>query len=150
MDTENFTTVGALINNLKYTAFTKPALVNISHLNLLSFNSTIKNNTQLQIEVPSYTIMISLVMYTLIFVIGFFGNALVIIVAYFNHTHHHNLGTTNYCLVNLSVADLLLILVCLPSAILDLFSQEIWYLGNFLCKNFLNCLKPVLTLKTQK
>ena len=88
---------------------------------LSSYNGTSNvTSTKVNIDVPFYTIVISLIMYSLIFLIGFFGNALVIIVAFFNQAHQHS---THDCLVNLSIADLLLIIVCMPSAILDLFSQ---------------------------
>jgi hypothetical protein len=98
-------------------------------LNLVCNNQTHINNSNVSlsnIEIPAFTIKIALLIYAVAFVIGIFGNGLVVIVAFLNKTQHHNFGTTNYCLVNLSVADLLFILVCLPSAILDLFSQEVW------------------------
>ena len=120
-------------NNICYNAS-----LNCSNTNLNNYQTApTLNQTKSQTEVSLHTITIALVIYSLIFVIGFFGNGLVIIIAFFNQTQHHSFGTTNYCLVNLSVADLLLIIVCLPSAILDLFSQEVWYLGHFLCKKFL-------------
>lgn len=106
----------------------------VNRLSLMQEQSSKNHQTQQQQQqqdVPFYIILISIIMYSLIFVIGFFGNALVIIVAYLNRTQQHN---THYCLVNLSIADLLLIIVCMPSAILDLFSKEIWYLGKFFCK----------------
>ncbi len=108
-----------------------------------SFNQSLSNSSNassISLEVPGYTIKIALVIYGLVFVVGFFGNGLVVIVAFLKQTQPHSFGTTNYCLVNLSLADLLLILVCLPSAILDLFSQEVWYLGHFLCKIFYDLL----------
>jgi hypothetical protein len=85
---------------------------------------------KLSIDVPSSTIALSICMYSIIFLIGFFGNSLVILVAYCNRAQQHS---THYCLVNLSIADLLLIIVCMPSAVLDLFSKEVWYLGEVLC-----------------
>lgn len=97
----------------------------------LNYSLTNQTRSSVQLDVPFYTIILSIVMYSLIFLIGFFGNSLVIIVAYLNRTQQHN---THYCLVNLSIADLLLIIVCMPSAILDLFSKEVWYLGKFFCK----------------
>jgi hypothetical protein len=84
-----------------------------------------------QLDIPVYTIAISLIIYSLIFLVGFFGNSLVILVALLNRSHQHN---THKCLVNLSIADLLLICVCMPSAIVDLFAKEVWYFGHFLCK----------------
>ena len=88
------------------------------------------NQGQKDLDIPFYTIVISILMYSFIFIIGFFGNALVIIIAISNRSN----TSTHKCLVNLSIADLLLIVVCMPSAIVDLFSKEIWYFGNVLCK----------------
>jgi hypothetical protein len=101
--------------------------INNQTLNLDIFGSS--QNKQ-DLDIPIYTILISILMYSLIFIIGFFGNALVIIIAILNRSN----SSTHKCLVNLSIADLLLIVVCMPSAIVDLFSKEIWYFGYFLCK----------------
>jgi hypothetical protein len=98
---------------------------------LQKLNSNKSNNSNVQLGLPVHTIAITLTMYSFIFFIGFFGNALVIFVVCRNKSLQHN---TNYCLVNLSVADLLLIIVCMPSAIMDLFSKEVWYFGYFMCK----------------
>lgn len=98
-----------------------------------SVSGALTGKQQPNIDVPVSIIGISIVMYSIIFLIGFFGNALVILVAYCNRSQQHS---THYCLVNLSIADLLLIIVCMPSAVLDLFSKEIWYLGSILCKIF--------------
>ena len=111
----------------------------VFNITSMIFNSTKQNlaiATQQQQQqpapsVPSYTIAMSLAIYILIFIIGFFGNAIVIFVVCCNKSLQHN---TNYCLVNLSVADLLLIIVCMPSAIVDLFAKEVWYFGYILCK----------------
>ena len=77
------------------------------------------------------TIVLAAIGYSVVFLIGFFGNALVIFVVWRNKSFHNH---TKICLVNLSVADLLLIIVCMPSAIVDLFAKEVWYFGPFLCK----------------
>ena len=108
----------------------------------LDFNDTVNvrgglNQTspqQLLLGLPIHSVAITITMYSFIFLIGFFGNALVIFVVCWNKSLQHN---TNYCLVNLSVADLLLIIVCMPSAIMDLFAKEVWYFGYIMCKNFI-------------
>lgn len=69
-------------------------------------------------------------LYVIVFVIGLTGNALVVYVVW----RYANMRTvTNLFIVNLSVADLLVISVCLPAtALVDI--TETWYLGLVLCK----------------
>lgn len=108
-------------------------------LNDLNYSSWLNDTTidsynqskQATIYMPLSTIYFSIIAYSLIFVFGFFGNALVILVAYCNRAQQNS---THYCLVNLSIADILLLIVCFPSAVIDLFSKEVWYLGPFLCE----------------
>ncbi|PVD31038.1 hypothetical protein C0Q70_10315 [Pomacea canaliculata] len=38
----------------------------------------------------------------------------------------------NWYLVNLSVADLLVLLVCQPAALIEFFARDRWYLGEML------------------
>ncbi|XP_013176423.1 PREDICTED: orexin receptor type 1-like [Papilio xuthus] len=65
-----------------------------------------------------------------VFVIGLVGNALVCIAVYRNHTMR---TVTNYFIVNLAVADFMVILFCLPPTVLwDV--TETWFLGDALCK----------------
>ena len=108
---------------------------------LIIANSTASNfyNKNAEIlHVPFYTITLSALFYIITFVAGCFGNALVIIVVIRNKHLQYN---TNYCLINLSVADLLLLCVCMPSSFIELFSEEIWYLGYILCKRLKNTFK---------
>ncbi|XP_063833692.1 orexin/Hypocretin receptor type 1-like [Ostrinia nubilalis] len=68
--------------------------------------------------------------HTVVFIIGLMGNALVCIAVYRNHTMR---TVTNYFIVNLAVADFMVILFCLPPTVLwDV--TETWFLGNVLCK----------------
>ena len=73
----------------------------------------------------SVCICVSL-LYISVFIVGTIGNVLVVLVVFRTHEMRN---TTNFFLVNLSVADLLVILVCMPSAFVDIFSKEVWYLG---------------------
>lgn len=113
------------------------SLMSTATSSVASSTASASAQPQLNIDVPLSTIYISMIAYAFIFAIGFFGNALVILVAYCSRRAQQN--STHYCLVNLSVADLLLIIVCMPSAVLDLFSKEVWYLGYFLCKRDKDC-----------
>ncbi|XP_015108917.1 orexin receptor type 2 isoform X2 [Diachasma alloeum] len=65
-----------------------------------------------------------------VFIGGIIGNSLVCAAVYRNHTMRN---VTNYYIVNLAVADLMVIILCLPPTVLwDV--TETWFLGNCLCK----------------
>ena len=71
-----------------------------------------------------------LVFYVFVFSLGVVGNALVCFVVW----NDHQLRTvTNLFIVNLSVADFLIIVVCLPPTVLGDVT-ETWYLGSVMCK----------------
>ncbi|XP_060574756.1 orexin receptor type 2-like isoform X1 [Ruditapes philippinarum] len=71
-----------------------------------------------------------IVVYALTFFVGLIGNILVCFAIWRNK----NMRTiTNMFIVNLSVADLAVIILCLPSALL-IDVTETWYLGNTFCK----------------
>lgn len=65
-----------------------------------------------------------------VFLIGLIGNALVCVAVYRNHTMR---TVTNYFIVNLAVADFMVILFCLPPTVLwDV--TETWFMGEIMCK----------------
>lgn len=69
-------------------------------------------------------------LHAVVFVGGLVGNALVCVAVYCNHTMR---TVTNYFIVNLAVADFLVILVCLPPTVIwDV--TETWFMGTALCK----------------
>ncbi|XP_008217710.1 orexin receptor type 2 isoform X2 [Nasonia vitripennis] len=71
-----------------------------------------------------------IVLHCIVFIVGLVGNALVCLAVYRNHTMR---TVTNYFIVNLAVADLLVIIICLPPTILwDI--TETWFLGLMPCK----------------
>ena len=43
-------------------------------------------------------------------------------------------NATNVFLLNLSVADLLVVLICMPSALAEFYGKDVWYLGPIMCK----------------
>ncbi|KAL3222337.1 hypothetical protein MRX96_028436 [Rhipicephalus microplus] len=68
----------------------------------------------------------------LLLVLGTVGNLLVPVVVCKTKDLRNS---TNLFLVNLSVSDLLVLLVCMPTALVELHSQpEVWLLGAGMCK----------------
>ena len=92
-------------------------------------------------EAPLYILVCVSLLYIIIFIVGMTGNFLVVLVVCRTHEMRN---TTNFFLVNLSVADLLVILVCMPSAFVDIYSKEVWYLGPVMCKSTLLSSKNIV------
>ncbi|XP_024082894.1 orexin receptor type 2-like isoform X2 [Cimex lectularius] len=69
-------------------------------------------------------------LHVIVFVVGLAGNTLVCLVVYRVPAMR---TVTNYFIVNLAVADFLVILFCLPTTVVwD--TTETWFFGTFLCK----------------
>lgn len=68
--------------------------------------------------------------HAIVFVIGLIGNALVCIAVYRNHSMR---TVTNYFIVNLAVADFMVILICLPPTVLWDVTKT-WFFGTVMCK----------------
>lgn len=80
---------------------------------------------------PIYVFVWVTVANILVFVTGIVGNVLVILVVMCVRDMK---TATNICLMNLSVADLLVLIICQPSALLDFYAQERWMLGEAMCE----------------
>lgn len=94
-------------------------------------NRTSKTLTStLNIEMPLDIIMFGTLLYSIVFLVGIVGNLSVIYV-FIKERGLRNF--TNYLLANLSVADLLVLIACVPSGMHDLFAKERWYLGRIWC-----------------
>ncbi|OQV23726.1 hypothetical protein BV898_02463 [Hypsibius exemplaris] len=76
--------------------------------------------------------IVSLVLYSLILVIGIAGNVLVCYVTVGYPDMRRN--TFHLLLANLSLADLLVLVTCVPHAMMNVFSAEQWNKGLALCK----------------
>lgn len=68
--------------------------------------------------------------HSVVFVIGLVGNTLVCVSVYRNHTMR---TVTNYFIVNLAVADFLVILFCLPPSVIWDVTMT-WFFGIAMCK----------------
>ena len=82
--------------------------------------------------IPAYIRTTTTAVMSVILVIGVTGNVLVPIVIV-NSKDLRN--STNVFLANLALADLLVILICLPTGYVELHSTPgVWYLGETMCE----------------
>lgn len=73
---------------------------------------------------------VMIALHAIVFLVGLVGNALVCVAVYRNHSMR---TVTNYFIVNLAVADFMVIFFCLPPTVVwDV--TETWFLGTALCK----------------
>ncbi|RUS85343.1 hypothetical protein EGW08_006886, partial [Elysia chlorotica] len=80
---------------------------------------------------PAYMYAYVTVINVIIFVVGVIGNVMVLLVI----VRMRALRTrVNYFLASLRVSDLLVLIVCQPSAMLSFYAQDKWLLGHFMCK----------------
>ncbi|XP_060833784.1 neuropeptide SIFamide receptor-like isoform X2 [Rhopalosiphum padi] len=79
---------------------------------------------------PEVTVLFCIA-YTAVFVVGFVGNMSVVLVVYKNVRMQSS--PTNIFIVNLAVADLLVIVVCVPFTLIGSITTE-WRLGLVICK----------------
>ena len=77
-------------------------------------------------------IIIFCLLLILIATLGLIGNIAVLIVYSFDKTLK---SINNYFFANLCITDILIVLICLPVAILDLLNYGQWVLGENMCKN---------------
>ncbi len=80
---------------------------------------------------PLYILVLVTLFSGIIFVIGVLGNAIVMCIILRNHGMH---SSTNMSLFSLSVADIMVLVICMPSALSEFYGKEVWYLGQFMCK----------------
>ena len=82
-------------------------------------------------EIPLYTFILVLVFNSLIFIMGIAGNFLVVLVIARVRTMR---TPTNFFLLNLSIADILVLLICQPAALMEFYSKDRWLIGEAMCK----------------
>ncbi|XP_033197583.1 ecdysis triggering hormone receptor isoform X3 [Bombus vancouverensis nearcticus] len=99
-------------------------------LNALSVIKT-ENTTDLYM-LPAYIRTTSMIACIVVMVLGIIGNLMVPIVVFRGKDMRNS---TNIFLVNLSVADLCVLLICTPTVLVEVNSgPEIWLLGEHMCK----------------
>jgi hypothetical protein len=80
---------------------------------------------------PSYLAVYVTILNLALFFIGTMGNTLVIVVVVSSKDMRTPM---NWYLVNLSAADLMVLLVCQPAALTEFFARDRWLLGAVLCE----------------
>ena len=83
------------------------------------------------VEMPFYLLFYVSVLNGAIFLVGVAGNVMVIQVITRMKAMRSRMY---YFLMSLSVADLLVLAICQPSAMLEFFGQDRWLLGEAMCK----------------
>lgn len=106
-------------------------MTNLSVTDTYDDASQLSNVSMPMPEPPLYIVVVASILYGMTFLLGIFGNLMVVIVIY---KYKQMRSRMNYFLVNLSIADLFILMVCMPSAAVDLFAKEVWYFGETLCK----------------
>ncbi|XP_048241458.1 cholecystokinin receptor type A-like, partial [Haliotis rufescens] len=109
---------------------TSSSLYNIIDGNLSVFNNITPSESDLEsmkMEMPLYLILYFTIINTVVFLTGIIGNTLVIQVIVRLKSMRTRM---NYFLMSLSVADLLVLLVCQPSAMLEFYGKDRWMLGE--------------------
>ena len=86
-------------------------------------------------KIPLYTFILVLVFNSLIFIMGISGNLLVVLVI----ARVRNMRTpTNFFLLNLSIADILVLSICQPAALMEFYAKDRWLIGEAMCKYFVS------------
>ncbi|XP_055381395.1 thyrotropin-releasing hormone receptor-like [Condylostylus longicornis] len=94
-------------------------------------NKSDNNNYEIP-EIPAYIRNTSMVICITIMILGVIGNIMVPIVILLTKDMRNS---TNIFLTNLSIADLLVLLICTPTVLVEVNSKpETWVLGHAMCK----------------
>ncbi|XP_046805822.1 thyrotropin-releasing hormone receptor [Lucilia cuprina] len=119
-----------------FTASTTTAIFNISSgtsnaAATSSFNDTFYDDNEVP-EIPSYIRTTAMFFCIVIMLMGVIGNVMVPIVIVRTKDMRNS---TNIFLTNLSIADLLVLLICTPTVLVELNTKpETWVLGHEMCK----------------
>jgi hypothetical protein len=91
--------------------------------------------------IPLYIYITVSVANVILFLTGCFGNSLVLLVV----ARKQDMRTpTNYFISSLAVADLLVLLICQPAALMEFFAKDRWLIGKTLCKLKLFLLQTIM------
>lgn len=81
---------------------------------------------------PLYLQVTCLILFIVIFTVGTVGNIMVTLVISCSRDMR---TSTNIFLVNLSIADLLVLVICTPTALIEVtYHPDRWVLGFYMCK----------------
>ena len=112
--------------------------------NLNRTNGSLETTYSDFIELPKYLFVYMTTINVIVFIVGICGNLLVIAVVCQVRAMRNS---TNYFLFTLSIADLCVLLVCQPVAIMEFYAKERWYIGEAMCKIFSFISRKVAVLR---
>ena len=100
-------------------------------INNETWNITEENleNQEFQFDESLMRILVC-ISFSIIGILGFIGNSLVVIVVAFNPNMR---STTNILIINLAIADLLFVIFCIPFTATD-YVFPYWPFGEIMCK----------------
>ena len=114
-----------------FSRITNHSVKNQGIYDLIYDNNDTFTDIQMIPEAPTYIVITATLFYVMIFLVGIFGNFLVIMVVCLSPTMK---TSVNMWVINLCVADILVLLVCMPTALAEIYTKEAWYFGPFMCK----------------
>lgn len=94
-------------------------------------DTTVKENGTYYL--PPYIFWYVSLANAVIFILGVTGNVFVLTVVITNKAMKTHM---NILLCSLSVADLLVLLICQPAGMIEFYGKDRWFLGQTLCKLF--------------
>ena len=108
---------------------------NVVNITQVVLNETSNGSkTAVTPEFPRSFVVICTTFFILIFLFGILGNVCVMSVVCFNR----NMKTAvNLYLLNLCVADILVLTICMPTALVEIYTKDAWYFGEVMCKYML-------------
>ena len=137
MDTQNVTIEAGSRDSSLHTLYQNKTgfdvltrITNHSNTSPRLFNDSY-DDIQMIPEAPSYIVVTATIFYVMIFLVGIFGNLLVIAVVCLSTAMK---TSVNMYVINLCVADILVLLVCMPTALAEIYTKEAWYFGPLMCK----------------
>lgn len=96
-----------------------------------SYANLSQNIHDTTMDIPLYILLVVSVISAIIFLVGVIGNASVMYIILANKDMR---SSTNVCLFNLSLADMFVLVMCMPSALTEFYGKDVWYLGEPMCK----------------
>ena len=99
--------------------------------NKQGFQYPVPQNEYGQFQIPAYTFALVTSFSSVIFLVGIVGNLVVMFIILRNRDMRN---ATSMCLLSLSAADMLVLCVCMPSALVEFYGKDVWYLGEILCE----------------
>lgn len=110
------------------------SIKDVDNCNVSGNGSSVFNMSSYEVvELPVYVFAYVTAISALVFMLGVLGNVMVIAVICQIRAMRNS---TNYFLFSLSIADLCVLLVCQPVAIMDFYAKERWFIGEVMCKVF--------------